>query len=445
VSETVRELFAAADKLQAEDDPEAAEALLRRAVRLAPAAAEAHGRLGIALRALERFDEALAAFDTAAECDPALATPHSEAGFTLATAGRPAEAVARYRRALELKPEQPEVRWNLALLLLQLGQYEEGWALFEARWALPRFAKKLPQLRSPVWRGEDIAGKALLVLPEQGFGDNIQFARFARLAGERGARVVLVTRPPVTRLFSTLRGGTEVRTDELPLPDCDYHVPIMGLPHALGTALATIPAAVPYLAADPGAVGRWRARLGGGEPLRVGLVWSSGVLTTGQDLFMNAMAKSLPVAALAPLARVPNVAFYSLQKFAGAHDPAAHVPPKGLRLVDWTAELADFADTAAFVEALDLVISVDTSVAHLAGALGKRVWVPLPANADWRYLREREDSPWYPTMRLFRQRSPGIWREPVAEAAEALAALAGGERRARRGVLSTLFRWRSGG
>jgi hypothetical protein len=445
VSETVSQLFAAADRLLAEDDPEGAEALLRRAVSMAPGAAEAHGRLGIALRALERFDQALAAFDTAAECDPGLAAPHGEAGFTLAAAGRPAEAVARYRRALELKPEQPEVRWNLALLLLLVGQYEEGWALFETRWALPRFAKKLPQLRSPVWRGEDIAGKTLLVLPEQGFGDNIQFARFARLAGERGARVVLVTRPAVTRLFSTLKGVGEVRTDELPLPDCDYHVPIMGLPHALGTTLATIPAEVPYLAADPGAVDRWRARLRGGDALRVGLVWSSGVLTTGRDLFMNAMAKSLPLAALAPLARVRNVAFYSLQKFAGAHDPAAHVPPKELRLVDWTAELADFADTAAFVAALDLVISVDTSVAHLAGALGKPVWVLLPANADWRYLREREDSPWYPTMRLFRQRSPGIWREPVAEAAEALAALAGAGRGARRGVLSTLFRWRAGG
>jgi hypothetical protein len=292
-----------------------------------------------------------------------------------------------------------------------------------------------------MWRGEDIAGRTLLVLPEQGFGDNIQFARFARLAGERGARVVLVTRPPVKRLFSTLRGVTEIRADELPLPDCDYHVPIMGLPHALGTTLATIPADVPYLAADPGAVDRWRARLRGGDALRVGLVWSSGVLTTGRDLFMNAMAKSLPLAALAPLARVPNVAFYSLQKFAGAHDPAAHVPPPGLRLVDWTTELADFADTAALVAALDLVISVDTSVAHLAGALGKRVWVLLPADADWRYLRGRADSPWYPTMRLFRQRSAGIWREPVAEAAEALASLAG--RDARGGVLSTLFRWRS--
>jgi TPR repeat len=197
---------------------------------MAPGAAEAHGRLGIALRGLERFDEALAEFDAAALCDPGLAAPHSEAAFTLAAAGCPAEAVARYRRALELKPDQPEVRWNLALLLLQLGEYEEGWTLFETRWALPRFAKKLPQLRSPVRRGEDIARKTLLVLPEQGFGDNIQFARFARLAGERGARVVLVTRPPVTRLFSTLRGVTEIRADELPLPDCDYHVPIMGCP-----------------------------------------------------------------------------------------------------------------------------------------------------------------------------------------------------------------------
>jgi len=427
----------AARRLEAAGDFEGVVAVLRRVVEIAPLNAEAHGRLGIALRELGRLEEAIDSFDAAAESHPGLASAHSQAALTFEALGRFDEAIARYRRSLELQPEQPEVRWNLALALLLIGRLKEGWELFESRWQTRVFAGKRPSLAAPVWQGEELRGKTLLVLPEQGFGDNIQFARYVPLAAARGARVVVATKAQLMRLFASLGGAAEVRSNELPLPPCDYWTPVMSLPRLFDTTLASIPTHTPYLRAPAGAVQAWRKRIGTRPALKVGIVWSGGILVTRPDLFSSGASKSLPPAVLAPFAAVRGVRFYSLQKLAGPRADVASL--KALRLVDWTSELSDFADTAALIEALDLVVTVDTSVAHLTGALGKPVWTLLKVGADWRWLLDCDRSPWYPSMRLFRQQTPGDWRPAVAAATAALQALADERGFSHRGLLDRLL------
>jgi Glycosyltransferase family 9 (heptosyltransferase) len=279
------------------------------------------------------------------------------------------------------------------------------------------------------------------VFSEQGFGDTIQFVRYVPLAAERGARVILRVQPELVRLVATLAGVQDVGPAGGAPPACDFYCPIMSLPRAFGTTLETIPAAVPYFAADPAAVARWRQRLGERGPLRVGLVWSSGIRHYERSIFYAGVAKSMTLAQFAPLGEVRDVVFYSLQKGEPAREAAR--PPPGMRLVDVADELGDFADTAALIEALDLVISVDTAAVHAAGALGRPVWNLVKYHACWRWLRGRSDSPWYPTMRLFRQPEPGDWTSVVAEVARALHALAA-ERRgaggpARPGLVARLF------
>jgi len=402
-------------------NPSAAEATLREALTIAPDNLEVLLNLATTLCSLRRPEEALAPIQRAAGLAPRAAIVHANLGFTLSQCDRVEEAAAAYARALELKPDYAEVRWNLAEVLLALGRYAEGWEAFDARWKLPKYARQRPAVPFPQWLGEDLRGKRLFVHSEQGFGDTMQFLRFVEPAAERGAEVVLHVRRELLGIAATLRGVARLDVLGAPVPDCDYVCPVMSLPRGFGTTVDTIPRRMPYFVLDDSAVEPWRRRIDPDAALNVGLVWASGIGPgLGKGFVASARARSLPLAALRPLGSVRGARYYSLQKGGPAAETAA--PPEGLQLIDWTGELNDFVDTAALIRALDLVVTVDTSIAHLAGALDKPVWVLVNKPSSWRWLRERDDSPWYPTMRLFRQASEGDWGAPVAAVAAALSA-----------------------
>ncbi|MGE5468875.1 MAG: tetratricopeptide repeat protein [Ignavibacteria bacterium] len=386
-----------------------AEASHRRAVELLPDQPRVQLNLGANLAQRKRFAEAEAAYREALRLDPDSPAAWSNLGVLYACMKREAEAERCHRRALEIDPAYANARFNLAYLLLRQGRYKEGWADLEARDWYAVLAERIP---APRWRGEDLAGKSLLITFEAGHGDMIQFCRYAPLAkGCGAARVDLICHPPLKPLFATLAGVDRLIGYDEPLPSepYDFWTPPLSLPHYFGTRLDSIPAALPYLSADPLRAAHWEEALPR-EGLRVGLVWK------GSRGFENDADRSLPsLDVLAPLGAVPGVSFVSLQKGAGEDEAAA--PPPGLRLSNLGPQMADFADTAAIVAALDLVISVDTAVAHLAGALAKPCWLMLPDyKTDWRWLADRNNSPWYPeVMRLYRQETAGDWT-PVIEA-----------------------------
>jgi hypothetical protein len=271
---------------------------------------------------------------------------------------------------------------------------------------LPEFVKRQRNFSQPRWDGSDLKGRTILLYTEQGLGTNIQFIRYATLVAQRGGRVVVQCPPTLARLFATVAGVSEVIVggSDTTLPPFDTHAPLASLPHLLGTTLETIPNSVPYVKADPPAVKVWRKRIDSeGDGLKVGLVWAGNQKPDP--------ARTCPLAEFAPLAQLEGVRFYSLQKGPFAADAAQ--PPAGMHLTDLSPDLNDFADTAAASEALDLVIAVDTSVAHLTGALARPVCTLLPYLADWRWLIDRSDTPWYPTVQLLRQEGPGEWPEII--------------------------------
>lgn len=321
--------------------------------------------------------------------------------------------LATARACLRLAPDHAAARFAEGTALMRLGRLREGWAAFERSWALLGEGEYAAR---PLWLGEgDIRGRTLLLHAEQGLGDTLQFVRYAPLLRRRGARVLLRVQPPLRRLLAPLADA--ICTHDEPIPPHDLHIPLMRLPFALGTTLSSIPAAIPYLHADPAAVAAWRTRLAALPGRKLGLVWAGAAHPVDPDLAEQDRHRSLPQPALAALLELvareaPDITLISLQK----HQPAA------APLIDWTADLHDFADTASLVAALDLVVSVDTSVAHLAGALGKPVWLLNRFDGCWRWLRGRDDCPWYPTLRQFRQPAPGDWGSPLAALARALAA-----------------------
>ena len=415
--------------LQARRRHTEAEACQRRAVALAPDRAEVHTNLGNLLAdhgdPHEAESQLRRALDLAAEPAPAL----QNLGVFLAAQGRDADAEAAFRAALAARATYPLTELNLSRLLLAQGRFAEGWRLHEARHHPALYDNGIPppELDIPAWRGESLAGKALLIWPEQGFGDQIQFCRYVPWLKQQGAaRVTLVCQRPLAALFATLPGVDAVvaadvvdnvfRAPGAHLADHDFWTFPLSLPRLAGTDLTTLPGApVPYLRPAPALSTEWAARWqaleavdGGTRALRVGLVWR------GNPRHDNDADRSLPgLETLAPLWSVPGVRFASLQ--AGRTSSDAPV-------LDWGTELRDFADTAAALAALDVLICVDTSIAHLAGALGRPCWVLLPQHrTDWRWLRERGDSPWYPSgMRLFRQPARGAWGPVVAQVRAAL-------------------------
>jgi tetratricopeptide (TPR) repeat protein len=379
-----------------------------RALALRPDYPEALNNRGNALKALKRFEEALASYGRALALRPLYAVALNNRGNTFLEVRRFDKARTDYRRALTARPDFADAHYNDAMCSLLIGDFERGWKKNEWRWDSTEAVGVHRGFAQPLWGGEDIAGKTILLHPEQGFGDTIQFCRYAPLVADRAARVILEVQSPLRALMGTL-AAVQIVTSGDALPGFDLHCPLVSLPLAFGTRLETVPSAVPYLHASPDAVVRWDAKLGSRHRPRIGLAWS------GRADHKNDHNRSISLSTLSPLFAV-DATFVVVQKGIRPADAAAVKD----HLVDFGEELADFTDTAALIANLDLVISVDTSVAHLAGALARPVWVLLPFTPDWRWLLEREDSPWYPTARLFRQDATRAWDRVVARVRAAL-------------------------
>lgn len=404
-----------ANALQEKAQFEEAIRVYRQVLEISPDSPEAHYNFGRALHETSRLDEAINSYEQALRLRPNYAEAHFNLGNARRDKGELDAALAAYEQALAARPHYTEARWNMGLVLLLRGDFERGWPTYEAR----RQMKNLWDDRAftqPFWDGSDLNGRRILLHAEQGLGDAIQFVRYAPMVAARGGTVIVQCQAQLKRLLEGQLRIAQVVSREEPLPPYDLYCPMMSLPRLMGTTIKNIPAEVPYLRADPDLVRNWEGRLAAEPPaLKVGLVWA------GNPLPPENRKRTVGLDQMAALAAVPNVRFYSLQK--GDAAAQAKSPPCGMDLIDWTAELADMADTAALVTNLDVVITCDTSVAHLAGALGIPVWVALPYAADWRWLLDRNDSPWYPTMRLFRQPSPGEWKTPLSQIAEHLSLL----------------------
>jgi tetratricopeptide (TPR) repeat protein len=384
-----------------------ATAQYRKALQLKPDYADAHFNLAHALDEQERTDEALAHYEQALALDPGHAEAQHNFGFLLQRLGRVDEALARFERALALKPDYGDAQWNEALARLVVGDFETGWRKYEARLSRKDFQPRA--LPAPLWDGGDFSGRTLLLHAEQGLGDAIQFVRYAPMAKARGGTVMLEVQPSQMRLFQGLPGVDRLIAAGSPLPRFDVHAPLLSLPGLMDTRLDTIPAEVPYLEADPELAAVWRARLAGLTRRRIGFLWR------GNPNHANDRRRSMPAAAMAQLVGSVDADWVCLQIDARP-DELAQFPgvfQAGPLIGDW-------ADTAAVVNALDLVVTVDTSIAHLAGALGKPVWMLIPFAPDWRWLLHRADSPWYPSMRIWRQPAPGDWSSVTAGVAAAL-------------------------
>jgi tetratricopeptide (TPR) repeat protein len=407
---------------------EEALAASEQAIAIAPDHADAQNNRAIALHELGRTEAALETWMRVVAQRPDHFKAHNNIGMALQSLGRPAEAVAAYDRALALAPDFSEAHLNRASSLLALGDLARGFEEYRWRWVAPEGPRLKRRLPCPLWEGESLAGKAILVHCEQGYGDALQFVRFAPLLARMVARVTVLAEPPLVRLLGSIP-GIEVTDRVTGEAAYDFQIPLLCTPRLLGTTLETIPAQTPYLFADPAKAAAWAARLlARGEALRVGLVWAGGTRNDAPSLHAIDRRRSVRLEQYAPLSEIAGVRFFSLQKDGPAAQ--ARQPPAGLDLTDWAAELRDFADTAALVAGLDLVITVDTSVAHLAGALGKPVWVLSRFDGCWRWLNGREDSPWYPTARVFHQKAPGAWDEVIERVASELATLSKGQKQA---------------
>ena len=387
-----------------------------RALALQPARADAHTDRGAVLEALGRLDEAVAAYDQALALAPGQVAAWFNRGNALKKLKRLADAIASYERAIALAPDFAMARYNLAVCLLLEGRFAPGLPEYEWRKRAPDFSDNRTFATPALSAADDLRGKTLFIYPELFLGDVIQFARYARLAVERGARVALAAPASLHALLRTLGPGIELLPRDAEPATFDHHCALLSLPLAFGTSLETIPADVPYLSAEPGRMARWGARLSG-EGFRVGVCWQGST-----QAYAAPMQRSFPLAELAPIAQIPG-ALISLQKHEGLDQLAAL--PAGMA-VEALGEAFDagpdaFLDAAAVMAACDLVISADTATAHLAGALGARTWIPLPFVPDWRWLLDRSDSPWYPSLRLFRQAVSGDWTGVFAEMAAALA------------------------
>ncbi len=348
---------------------------------------------------------------------------HSDAwdklGILLRSVGRLDEAVGAFERAIDIEPRQHKSIYNLGLMKLSFGEFEEGWRLSEHRPEITNLATTNPPLFETAWHGEPLEGRSVLLWAEQGFGDMFQFVRYVSKVAELGGQVYLDTHPKLKRILRSVPGAERAIARGEPLPAFDFSASVLSLPHLLGlTTLEQLAVAVPYLRAEPPLVQAWSRRLADTQVFKVGIAWA------GRSTHPQNRQRSIPLKTLYPLFSVPGVRFYSLQV-----GDEAGVGPDALAAVDNVADiagdLADFADTAAAMVNLDLVISVDTAIVHLAGALGRPVWVLLPAAADWRWLTEGDRTHWYPSARLFRQAKIDDWDEVIRRVARELAMIAG--------------------
>jgi Tfp pilus assembly protein PilF len=380
-----------------------------QALQFAPQSVEVRYNLALLAQERDMLDDAIRGYRQILERRPDHADARNNLGNALVALGRPEEAIAHYRRAKSV-----ESKWNLGLAQLLLGEFEEGWRGHE--WRLRRREAERRAFRQPRWDGSPLEGKRILLHAEQGLGDTIQFARYAPLVGRRGGVVILECQPPLSRLLDGTEGVEELVARGNALPEFDCHAPLLSVPGIFQTSPATIPAQVPYIRTNAADVERWReiilSRMDGRRGLKVGLTWA------GNPLHMHDGIRSMPAKELSALAGLDTVVFFNLQKDA--------VERPDLEMV----ELHDSGlhDVSAILLNLDLLISVDTSIAHLAGALNRPVWTLLPFAPDWRWMRERADSPWYPSMRLYRQERRKSWTEPLERVRKDLKKLAANKR-----------------
>jgi len=406
--------------LELERPSEAVEAL-QQAIALQPDFVEAYSNLGNAYLKLQRPSEAVESLQQAIAFKPDYAAAYNNLGNVLQFQGKAEDAIAAYNRAIMLNPANAEAYNNRSKAILLSGNLACGFAEYEWRTKVKRRRHFYEWCNDkPRWGGENFADKRLLVYDEQGFGDTLQFCRYLPLVKARGGIVQFSTKQPLLRLFANLPGIDELfeqTAAAITQAQFDLTVPLLSLPHIFGTTLQTIPAGIPYLTADQHSIAAWRSKMNCfGTNLRVGLAWA------GDPANISGQSRTCGLKAMSPLAGIPGTTFYSLQ--TGATAKEANTPPPGMRLIDLTDDIADFADTAALIMNLDLIISIDTAVAHLAGALGKPVWTLLPSAGEWRWLLARSDTPWYPTMRLFRQSTPGDWNGVMTAVAQELRLLA---------------------
>lgn len=379
------------------------------AIAARPAYADAHNGLGIVLDRLNRPEEAIAAYWTALQIDPRIKHGNSNLAASLAELDRHEEAIAFFDRARELDPEDSEPVFNAALVELAMGDFERGLRDYEARWRVAGLKLNPHEFTKPKWDGNgDIAGKTILLHAEQGLGDTILFLRYAEAVAAKGARVILAVQKPLAPLLREMTGVEQVVAAGEPIPEFDLHMPVGSLPLAFGTTVHTIPARTPYLHAPAG----WHSE--GRRPL-IGLCWA------GNPGHRNDHNRSIPLATFEKLLRIPGIRFVSLQQNLREGDERVLGGYDNFD-VESISRVKDLADTAAIISQLDLVITVDTAVAHLAGALHRPVWVLLPFRPYWVWLRHRGDSPWYPTARIFRQARIGDWESVVERVAEELIA-----------------------
>ena len=436
-----------------QNNPSDAAAFFRSCLKIRPEFAEAHNNLGVILakdeeselalhhfdaslyyrpkytdasinraRLLQEFgriDEAVEQLQSSLDDEPSNANLHVELGYALMRHGDFEEAVSHYELACQLGPQHAEAHWNLAMTMLTLGDFQSGWKEYEWRWKCSAFAPFAPAYDWPKWDGSPLDGKTVLLHAEQGFGDTIQFIRFASLLKAQNSEVVFHCQPKVKRLFSKYEGIDRWVSVGEPTPPCDVHTSLLSLPGNFGTTLETLPATVPYLHAEEPLVEHWRKELDAIKGFKVGIAWqgSTGYQYDGQ--------RSFPLSCFEPLAKIVGVRLISLQKGAGMEQISANSDRFEVFEFGSRLDLGEdaFVDTAAVISSLDLVIGCDSSVVHLAGALGAPVWLPLAKVADWRWLLHREDSPWYPTMQLFRQSIMGDWGSVFGRISNSLASV----------------------
>jgi tetratricopeptide (TPR) repeat protein len=406
----------------AQKKPDQAIASYQQALRLNPNHVKAHYNLGIALAEQDRLDEAIASYRQALRIQPNHGEALGNLGHALRAQGKLDEAMAVYQQLVEQSPDSPEAHMSRALVWLLLGDYERGWPEYEWRWKTKEFAG--PPLEKPKWNGTDLTGKTILLTAEQGMGDVIQFARYAPLVKARGGEVIVACPKKLIPLLQTCAGIDSLTAQGEPLPEYDLHASLMSLPAILGTTLATVPSKVPYLSADRALVERWRSDLAEFPGFKIGIAWQ------GNPQHRGDRQRSIPLSAFEPLAKLSGVHLISLQKGSGTEQLAAVA--ERFPVIDLGNRLdtgdAAFLDTAAVLFSLDLVITIDTSLAHLASALARPAWIALGCgSADWRWLLQRDDSPWYPTLRLFRQRRAGDWREVIERMSSEVAKLTMGQ------------------
>lgn len=392
-------------------DLETAKELAGRALTQNPDLADAHNNLGNILTRSGRLEAAIAEFGLALGTSRDNPDYLANLGGAHQAAGDLAAAQACFDNAIKADPGHVDAHWNRGLARLLGGDLAPGFADYEWRWRLPEFRRRHTHIAA--WAGEDLAGRTILIHSEQGFGDTIQFIRYAALLAEKGARVILETHPPLVRLMRSAPGVDQVVARGAVLPKADFEAPILSLPHLFATTLDTIPARFPYLGPPP------EVSMGLGDfdsetDTNIGIVWA------GRPSHKNDRNRSCPLSQFQPLGQIAEVRLFSLQ----AGDVGSDLT--GGQIIDLAPELEDFAATAAAIAGLDLIISVDTAVAHLAGALGKQCWLLLPFAPDWRWLLNRNDSPWYPSLRLFRQDHPGDWSGVLARVADELGRRADG-------------------